>query len=140
MKKFIIFFTKIHFRVTIPRVVQFPDIITRKLHNLRVTLTGNCQTKHKGNCWVFPIEFFSNSFWVWSPGGCAISGLLYPEIVQPPASATGKLHNLWVTIWGNFTTSGYSNPEIGMKKIFLRKYLRKNENIFQNILGCDSRA
>ena len=77
---------------------------------------------------------------VWLPGGCATSGLLYPEIVQPLDILTQTLHNLRVTIPGNCPTSGYSIPEIGRKKTFFRKYLNKNKNIFENILGCDSRA
>ena len=32
-----------------PDIVQPLDIVTRKLHNLRVTIVGNCQTKKKGN-------------------------------------------------------------------------------------------
>ena len=92
----------------------------RKLHILQVTIPGNCPTKQKENCYdlieFFQESFFSNNFRVWLPGGCATSGLLYPEIVQPPGIVTQKLHNLRVTIPGNRTTSGYSNPEISSKK------------------------
>jgi len=40
----------------------------------------------------------------------------------------------------NCATSGYCYPEIATKKTCFRKYLRKNENIFENILGGYSRA
>ena len=40
----------------------------------------------------------------------------------------------------NRPISGYCYPEIGTKKPLFRKYLRENENIFEIILGCDSRA
>ena len=43
------------------------------------------------------------------------------------------LHGCW-------KTAGYRYPEIATKKTLFCKYLRKNENIFENILGGYSRA
>ena len=109
-----------------PDIVQPQDIVAGKLHNLQVMIPGNCPTKQKENYYDF-IEFFQESFFsknfrVWLPRGCATSGLIYPEIVQPTGIVTLKLHNFRVTIPKNCTTSGYSNLEIGTKK-----------NLFENI-------
>ena len=49
-------------------------------------------------------------------------------------------HKLRVMISGNCATSGYRYPEIATKKTCFREYLRKNEKIFENILGGYSRA
>ena len=122
--------------------MQPPDIITRKLHNLRVTISGYCATSGYRNQEVvqspgydtrkfsnqgrenyydfiefFQESFFKNNFQIWLPRGCATSGLLYPEIVQPLGIVTRKLHNLRVTI-----------PKNCLKKNFLGKTQRNHSS------------
>ena len=53
---------------------------------------------------------------------------------------TWKSADRRVKIPENRPISGSRYPEIGTKKPLFCKYLRENENIFEIILGCDSRA
>ena len=55
---------------------------------------------------------------------------------QCPGIITRKSIDFQVTISGNKLISGYWAPEIATKKTLFRKYLRENENIFENILAC----
>ena len=63
-----------------PEVVRFPDIVTRKLQNFRVTIPRN----------------FRSDFQVTIPRGCATSIYHNPEVAQPPRYNIGRLHNLMI--------------------------------------------
>ncbi len=47
--------------------------------------------------------------------------------------------NFLVTIPGNCTISRYCYPKVALKKYYFREYLGENQNIFEDILGCESR-
>ena len=73
------------------------------------------------------------------PGIQLISGSQYPEINWFPGIVTRKSIYFWVTKPGNQLISAYRAPEIATKKTKFCEYLRENENIFENILACESR-
>ena len=83
------------------------------------------------------------------PRNRPISGYCHPEIDRFPSNETRKLAESFKKTLkthkkiGNillFTIARYCYPEIDTKKPLFHKYLRENENIFEIILGFDSRA
>ena len=70
-----------------PEVAQCPDLITQKLYNLWVKITGNCLKKtylNKLNEIMTKFDKISEYCY------------LYMEVVQPPGNYTLRLHNLGV--------------------------------------------
>ena len=65
--------------------------------------------------------------------------VMRPGTHRFPGIVTRKWADRWVTIPGHWPISGSRYPEIGTKKPLFREYLRENENIFENILACESR-
>ena len=105
-----------------PEVAQPPGIISKRLHNLRVTIHGNCQKKTYTNKLKEILAKFNkiseygceplgivtqrlHNLRVTIPEGCTAPKYCYPEVAQPPCNNILKSNNLRIQLPGGWILS-----------------------------------